>query len=513
MFFSVGCFVWCCWLLFVPSVMTTTDRSSRKTALPPFNNTRIRYYDPSLWCRPINPTLNKENTLNNLRRNHYTAPMMFWHVQKAGGSSLCSTFIRSYSRTTTHSLREIYPWYANCNDPEMSTDIIMNQPSYVTKYRPYGKYFVAIEPSHSMNNSWKWVDPNDFPFKYHDQPATKVLLDPTHPSTDAAWNAAVHFIAVRHPLQLAISAINYAFQPDHDTLLDRCDALNLTINACLLAMIQVAEQPVPSPILSSIYLRYQEEQQKDPTERNIAKYNQEQFQLATAHLNNPSFALHHTDTDSKNHEGHLPITPTTPTTPPQPQRSTSLYTIALATADAALKDISMYRGQLLSLAQRKFKVESFRMGRHRGKPKDDFSDYIYSRLHRKRNVTTATTTTITTATIATPTTLLRTTDGNGNGTAAMVTNVTDQRLPSEPLFSIWQVCLYKQSNPMTLVNDHIFLLTAPLSSPLLPSPLRPHPFSPSFTYNMFSSHLLGTSYTLSDLGQLLHSPSISQQRH
>ena len=36
---------------------------------------------------------------------------------------------------------------------------------------------------------------------------------------DEAWNAAVHVIAVRHPFELAVSALHYVFQPDRFTML------------------------------------------------------------------------------------------------------------------------------------------------------------------------------------------------------------------------------------------------------------------------------------------------------
>ena len=321
-------------------------------------------------------------------------------MQKTGGSSLCGTFVRSYARTTKHAIRHNYPWTANCNDQEMSTSIITNPHTYLTNYRPYGKYFVAIEPSYSVHNTWTWVDPNDFPFKYHDQPSTKLLLDPTHASTDSAWNAGVHFIAVRHPLQLAISALNYAFQPDRDTILDRCDAFNMTLNACLLAVIQIADQPVPSPALSSIYQRYQDEKNKASWEKNTAKYEQDQLHFAHA----------------------------VPKSPMLSQPLPTDYWVALATADAALRDISTYRDLLMQLVQEKNLIES--NGRNRGAlTTDSFNNYILYRLSRKNNATAAATATATAA-------------ANPSTTASTTTTTVESTPPTknrnERLFSIWQ---------------------------------------------------------------------------
>ena len=481
---AAACFIFC---LLLPSLVVIADQRLRPPP-PPFNDTHIHYYDPSRWCLPVQPTLNKETTLNNLRRNNYTAPLLFWHVQKTGGSSLCGTFIRSYGRTTTHNIRPMYPWAANCNDQQMSTDIILNPPSYVSKYRPFGKYFVAIEPSHAVNNTWTWVDPNDFPFKYHDQPTSKVLLDPSHPSTDTGWNAAVHLIAIRHPLQLAISAFHYAFQPDRDTIFDRCDAFNMTIKACLLAMIEVVEQPQPSPALSAIYLRYQEEQRKHPSERNTAQYNQEQLELATNHPQRSATYL-----------------PTTPPTPIKPsQLSPVAYATALATADIALEDISKYRGHLIFLMKQKFIVEQFvrtpgEKKQYEPKERGGFNDYINAHLHRKRNNT--------------ATALLRMGDTADVASVDMVHDkplklpLSERLPPSEPLFSVWQVYMISlPPYPYLYPSNHGTDAITHTSSARLFVYSLPLPLSSYCT--MLA---IGTSHTLSNPRQLFYPSSIAQQ--
>ena len=302
--------------------------------LSDFNDTQVHYVNPNIWCPPIQPTPNKERTLEQFRRKNYSAPLMFWHLQKRGGSSICVMMIRSYARTLQRKdIRENYHWSANCNDQDMSTNIVMNPHTYLTHYRPYGKYFVAIEPSYSVHNTWTWADPNDFPFKYHDQPSTKLLLDTKHPSTDSAWNAAVHFIAVRHPLESAISAFHYVFQPDRDTIFDRCDAFNMTLNACMLAVIQVAEHKLPSPALSSTYQRYQVEKNKDPRDKNKSKYDEEQLYLATA------------SSLSKDHLQYYHKFSTETIRPPLD------YVAAIAAADSALTDITNHRSTFEKLAK------------------------------------------------------------------------------------------------------------------------------------------------------------------
>ena len=197
----------------------------------------------SSLCQPVSPSTSKEQVLDKFRKENYAVPLMFWHLQKAGGTTLCLTFLQSYEKMLERTdIKELYPGWENCNEPAMAMEIILHpNNTYLEKYRPKKKYLMAIEPSHSYrrHKSDPPIDPNDFPFKYHDQPATQRLLSLHSPPSysfqnisqpeektwqmarDQAWNAAVHVIAVRHPFELAISALHYVFQPDRFTMLGR----------------------------------------------------------------------------------------------------------------------------------------------------------------------------------------------------------------------------------------------------------------------------------------------------
>ena len=170
------------------------------------SNSASEILSNSSWCRPVSPSISKEHALAKFRDN-YSVPLMFWHLQKAGGTTLCLTFLQSYEQILDRSdLSGLYPGWDNCNEPIMSAEIMLHPDNtYMDKYRPKGKYFMAIEPSHSYRRKKTDppIDPNDFPFKYREK----------------AWNAAVHVIAVRHPFELAVSALHYVFQPDRFTML------------------------------------------------------------------------------------------------------------------------------------------------------------------------------------------------------------------------------------------------------------------------------------------------------
>ncbi len=227
------------------------------------------------------------------RRENYSVPVIFWHLQKAGGSTICSLLLNSFARTLKRpELRKIYEWHTNCNNPEMIADIVESPTVFSAKYRPKGKFFAAMEPSHVARKSDNdpVIDPNTFPFKYHDQPHIRRLLATsvddtrtsgaspptasTGPSADAsapAWDRAVHVIGLRHPLDMAMSAFQYNFQPNRFSMLDRCHAWNLTVNECLTAAMDLAEQP-PNQSLHAVYQHYTHERMKNASVTNTTAY-------------------------------------------------------------------------------------------------------------------------------------------------------------------------------------------------------------------------------------------------
>ena len=104
------------------------------------------------YCQPVAPSMDKERTLDKFRKENYAVPLMFWHLQKAGGTTLCLTFLQSYEQMLNRSdIKGLYPGWENCNEPQMTAEILLHpNNTYIEKYRPKGKYLMAIEPSHSF---------------------------------------------------------------------------------------------------------------------------------------------------------------------------------------------------------------------------------------------------------------------------------------------------------------------------------------------------------------------------
>ncbi len=135
-----------------------------------------------------------------------------------------------------------------------------------------------MEPSHAARKvkTDPVIDPNIFPFKYHDQPHIRRLLgEGEEGNASSVWDEAVHVIGLRHPLDMAMSAFHYVFQPDRFSMLDRCHAWNLTVNECLTAAMDLAEQPPGQTPLHAVYQHYTLERMKNASRVNTPAYYQE----------------------------------------------------------------------------------------------------------------------------------------------------------------------------------------------------------------------------------------------
>jgi hypothetical protein len=118
-----------------------------------------------------------------------SAPILFWHIQKSGGTTFCSLAIESI---VADGWPDGLSSKANCNHYKFGVDVVVEPSSYMDIYRPKNIYFVAIEPG-----NWITVtkDVNFFPSFYHDMPSTQILLNPIYGARrEAAWDSIVHTI-------------------------------------------------------------------------------------------------------------------------------------------------------------------------------------------------------------------------------------------------------------------------------------------------------------------------------
>ena len=338
----------CCCLLQLSFPHSVVVRTANITVV---GNVTISNYSPEIWCDPVAPTPGKEKTLNLFRRENYSVPVIFWHLQKAGGSTICQLLIDSFARTLKRpELRKMYHSHTNCNIPEMIAEVVESPTAFSVKYRPQGKFFAAMEPSHAARTKKDdpVIDPNVFPFKYHDQPHIRHLLGAgdldkkTSSNSSAsnetlAWTNAVHVIGLRHPLDMAMSAFQYVFQPDRFSMLDRCHAWNMTINECVTAAMDLIEQPPEESPLNTIYKHYTDERTKNISATNSAPY-----------YRNLNRILKHASTIPLSAVYNSSLSPTNTT---RRRRLLERPLHDMATVEVTLGSIRNYRSQMEALKQ------------------------------------------------------------------------------------------------------------------------------------------------------------------
>ena len=181
-------------------------------------------------CSPLISTPDKIKTLNLFRNNE--APLIFWHLQKSGGSAYCYMMRKEY-RVNKEAINTKSP---DCNDAKFSVDIILNFTTWEKMYKPKGYLFVALETSNS--------DYKTFPIKYHKSPETLILLDKSVGIRHVnAWKQILHVMVIRHPVDMAISAFNYKFQGTEIAISGACLKNNFSDDECMQELFRIKDDP------------------------------------------------------------------------------------------------------------------------------------------------------------------------------------------------------------------------------------------------------------------------------
>lgn len=163
-------------------------------------------------------------------RDESNSPLLFWHVQKAGGSSFCR-MARTFYTTTK---RRIKMDNMNCNSDKYK-EIVKNIDTWNQTYRPQGYRMFSVEPSDAEMHT--------FPMKYHLSPATLTLLNSSYDSKANydAWHKIVHVIALRNPVELSLSAFNYQFPGEEISITSTCRDRHLSMDSCMQECFKIAE--------------------------------------------------------------------------------------------------------------------------------------------------------------------------------------------------------------------------------------------------------------------------------
>ena len=197
-------------------------------------------------CNPLHPTSSKLKSLDCYKDGKCN--LFFWHIQKAGGSSICETMsqeltLRNKKQYNNNSTIIDYKG-DNCNGPWLQ----ILEESYKIKeiskkFKPdiSGK-MISIEPAYNYLEH--------FPSSYHSNPFTKKMLNEKpnlsglgDDSIDGGpfWSLYPHFIAIRHPFESSLSAFTYDFAGSRQSILGSCLKRKLSIEMCMKYAIDVKE--------------------------------------------------------------------------------------------------------------------------------------------------------------------------------------------------------------------------------------------------------------------------------
>jgi hypothetical protein len=148
-------------------------------------------------CPPLLPTPEKLLTQHKFLHENFSAPLFFWHVQKAGGTSFCAMVKRTFHEV--HGRQNVLR-SPNCNNLKVSEELVTNATSWELKYKPQGYHYVAIEPSLDL---FLMIDkgirnPNAFPKQFHEKLSTQILLNDSYGARqNEAWNSMIHVLGKR----------------------------------------------------------------------------------------------------------------------------------------------------------------------------------------------------------------------------------------------------------------------------------------------------------------------------
>ena len=200
------------------------------------------------WCPPILPNEAKNRMLNIFRDNQ--GPMFIWHLQKAGGTSMCAMAMHEYKRRAE--LDPNYPKIVempfSCpSNQDFINQLILNMTHWNQTYFRKNRLYSEIEPSNKNYLS--------FPVKYHLEPTTQALLNPKSPLHRPAWDNVVHVLMIREPIAMALSAFTFDFPGMDRSIHGTCLRHGLKTDDCMRELFRIKDN---SSIVTHDYFNVQQ---------------------------------------------------------------------------------------------------------------------------------------------------------------------------------------------------------------------------------------------------------------
>ena len=168
-------------------------------------------------CPPLYPSKNKVRALQRYRNG--LAPVVFLHIQKAGGTSVCEMWAQEMSLRNGTSVDR----GDNCNGDWQG---LLRKPDRLPSSP---QLLVSMEPAYNFMGS--------FPEEYYSHTHSVLSSSGKH----AFWRSVPAITAVRHPLESALSAFTYDFAYYRQSIWGSCRKRNIDINTCMQYAIEVRE--------------------------------------------------------------------------------------------------------------------------------------------------------------------------------------------------------------------------------------------------------------------------------
>jgi hypothetical protein len=176
-------------------------------------------------CDPLLPTKIKQSTLEKFR--HEKCPMIFWHVQKSGGTYFTGLFDHEYEKRG-HT-RQNTRFYQRFDADALEIT------KWEQTFRSQGYYALFMEPG----NIFRTTFPNDF----RSSQQAQILLNKTIGTRyEGVWNDYIHVITIRKPLDLAMSALRFQFHLMGGSIYSVCSDHNVTTNDCMKELFRIKDK-------------------------------------------------------------------------------------------------------------------------------------------------------------------------------------------------------------------------------------------------------------------------------
>jgi hypothetical protein len=191
-----------------------------------FCNHSTRRLDSSIQqnCEPLLPTREKLAALADYRQEN--APLIFWHIQKAGGTYFSELYDKEFKRRghDRHSNKHY----------QRFDETALNIKTWQTSYRNKDFYALFLEPGYRFEGK--------FPRDYRSSRIGQVLLNwQWREKYNEVWSKYVHVILLREPLDLAMSALRYQFVHMRQSIFDTCLQNGWNANDCMEVLFHIKE--------------------------------------------------------------------------------------------------------------------------------------------------------------------------------------------------------------------------------------------------------------------------------